>query len=110
MCAVLAEALHYVHEHGILHRDLKPSNVLFEPKRSETAADECLPLSDMTPKISDFGLAKFFEAQEDRTATGAILGTPAYMAPEQAEGRRNDVGPATDVYAFGATAVRPIKK
>jgi serine/threonine protein kinase len=101
LCAVLATAVHYVHDQGILHRDLKPSNVLFEPKKSETFAVDRCALGDVTPKISDFGLAKFYHGQ-DRTATGDILGTPAYMAPEQAEGRPDDVGPATDIYAIGA--------
>ena len=91
----LARAVHYAHQHGIVHRDLKPSNVLL----TETGK----------PKITDFGLAKKHDAAspgrqpgEALTASGAILGTPAYMAPEQAGGLRGGIGPATDVYALGA--------
>ena len=85
---VLARAMQVAHDHGILHRDLKPANVLL--------AD------DGTAKITDFGLAKKLdEVGQGRTRTGAIVGTPSYMAPEQAEAKK-DVGPAADVYALGA--------
>jgi serine/threonine-protein kinase len=84
----LAGAVHAAHEQDIIHRDLKPGNVLLT--------------ADGTPKISDFGLAKLLDAEETLTATDKILGTPNYMAPEQAEGRSKDVGPAADVYALGA--------
>src|SRR5262249_12828301 len=73
---------------GVLHRDLKPGNILLE--------------GDGTPKVADFGLAKRLDIEQGETRTGAIMGTPSYMAPEQAEGRTHDVGPATDVYALGA--------
>jgi WD40 repeat protein len=82
----LARAMQAAHEKGILHRDLKPANILL--------AD------DGTPKITDFGLAKKLDAA-GRTATGAIMGTPSYMAPEQAGGSK-DLGPACDVYSLGA--------
>jgi tRNA A-37 threonylcarbamoyl transferase component Bud32 len=82
----LARAVHYAHLQGVIHRDLKPANVL----RSQ----------DGTVKISDFGLAK--HERPELTATGAILGTPSYMAPEQAAGHSKAVGPPTDVYALGA--------
>jgi serine/threonine protein kinase/tetratricopeptide (TPR) repeat protein len=85
----LARVMQYAHERGIIHRDLKPSNVLL--------AD------DGTPKVTDFGLAKRFNDDSGRTATGQVLGTPSYMAPEQAAGESSKVGPATDVYALGAT-------
>ena len=86
----LARAMHYAHERGVVHRDLKPSNVLLQ-KNSEG------------PKISDFGLAKRLTAAvSGHTQAGAILGTPSYMAPEQAGGRTEQVGPAADVYALGA--------
>jgi WD40 repeat protein/tRNA A-37 threonylcarbamoyl transferase component Bud32 len=85
LAEMLARAVDHAHAAGVIHRDLKPSNVLL--------AD------DGTPKVSDFGLAK--RGDVDLTATGAVLGTPSYMAPEQAAGSRV-VGPAADVYAVGA--------
>ncbi len=84
----LARAIHVAHEHGIVHRDLKPANVLL------TAAG--------VPKIADFGLAKRVEADTSETRTGVILGTPSYMAPEQAGGSVRNIGPAADIYALGA--------
>lgn len=84
----LALAMQTAHDSGILHRDLKPSNVLLA--------------SDGTPKISDFGLAKHLDQSSAQTVSGAVLGTPSYMAPEQAAGRTRDIGPATDIYALGA--------
>jgi WD40 repeat protein len=80
--------MHYAHQRGIVHRDLKPGNVLLA--------------ADGTPKISDFGLAKQVEAADGQTQTGQIVGTPEYMAPEQATGQLRAVGPAADVYALGA--------
>ncbi|OAI40916.1 hypothetical protein AYO40_04030 [Planctomycetaceae bacterium SCGC AG-212-D15] len=84
----LAETIHTAHQRGIVHRDLKPANVL-------------LTLEGL-PKITDFGLAKRLDATSKNTSTGAILGTPSYMAPEQASGKVRAIGPATDVYALGA--------
>jgi serine/threonine protein kinase len=84
---VLARAIHFAHQHGIIHRDLKPANVLLT--------------QDGTPKITDFGLAKRIDVPADQTPTGAILGTPSYMAPEQARGQVKAIGPAADVYALG---------
>ena len=71
-----------------MHRDLKPANILLT--------------ANGTPKVADFGLAKSLEAGVDLTLAGVILGTPSYMAPEQAEGASRAVGVATDVYALGA--------
>ncbi len=89
LIAKLARALDYAHQRGIVHRDIKPANILL--------------MADGTPKITDFGLAKRLEAEgEGHTATGSILGTPSYMAPEQASGKTNEIGPRTDVYALGA--------
>ncbi|HVX15524.1 MAG TPA: serine/threonine protein kinase [Pirellulales bacterium] len=84
---LVAEAIHYAHRQGILHRDLKPSNVLIDE-------------SDQ-PRITDFGLAKRLGNDADQTISGAVVGTPSYMSPEQALGR-TPVGPATDVYSLGA--------
>jgi eukaryotic-like serine/threonine-protein kinase len=85
----LAQAIHYAHQQGILHRDLKPANVLVS--------------RDGTLKIADFGMAKLVvEGAAGATPSGAIVGTPSYMAPEQAEGLVADMGPATDVYGLGA--------
>jgi WD40 repeat protein/tRNA A-37 threonylcarbamoyl transferase component Bud32 len=84
----LARAVCHAHEKGIVHRDLKPGNVLL------TATGE--------PKVADFGLAKRIDTDSDLSRTGAILGTPGYMAPEQAAGKAKEVGPLADVWALGA--------
>jgi serine/threonine protein kinase len=93
----LARATEYAHQRGIVHRDLKPSNVLL-------AGGPELPLGHCIPKLTDFGLAKHLAAEPRAapTMTGEILGTPSYMAPEQAEGKVHEVGTAADVYALGA--------
>jgi eukaryotic-like serine/threonine-protein kinase len=88
LMATLARAVHAAHEAGIIHRDLKPSNILFG--------------SDGIPRITDFGLAKRLESDSRQTETGQIMGTPSYMAPEQASGHTKSVGPAADIYALGA--------
>jgi WD40 repeat protein len=82
----LADAIHYAHECGIIHRDLKPANIL---------------LQSGVPKITDFGLAKQRDGAVGLTASGVVMGTPSYMAPEQAQGKK-DVGPAADLYALGS--------
>jgi serine/threonine-protein kinase len=89
MVQLLAIAMSAAHQRGIVHRDLKPTNVLMT--------------ADGTPKITDFGLAKRLEEDSGQTRSGMVIGTPSYMAPEQAEGRTHDIGPISDVYSLGAT-------
>src|SRR5262249_11755817 len=84
----LARAIHQAHRLAIVHRDLKPANVLLA--------------ADGTPKVADFGLAKWLDVETGLTRTDHILGSPSYMAPEQAGGRSAAIGPAADVYALGA--------
>ena len=93
--------MEYAHQKGICHRDLKPSNILLQAPASGNAED--IGLATAIPKIIDFGLAKVFHGPSDDavTRTGAVFGTPKYMAPEQAQGRTHDVGPAADVHALG---------
>jgi WD40 repeat protein len=93
LAEALARAVHAAHEKGIVHRDLKPANVLF------TVWDPAAP--PHLPKIVDFGLAKKM-GEASHTHTGAVMGTPSYMAPEQAIGNRQAIGTATDIYALGA--------
>ncbi|MFI5457327.1 MAG: protein kinase [Isosphaerales bacterium] len=88
LVAELARAIHYAHQRGIVHRDLKPANVVLT--------------DDGVPKVTDFGLAKLMEREGGMTRTGDIMGTPSYMAPEQARGTSADVTPATDIYSLGA--------
>jgi len=118
----LAEALAHAHQHAILHRDVKPANVLLKPVKSDHASNEIgavdrtddaapstsnrmAPSFPFMPKLCDFGICKVFDEGDDgRTATQTdiVVGTAAYMAPEQATGKTSDIGPKTDVYGLGA--------
>jgi hypothetical protein len=108
--ARLADALHSAHEAGIVHRDLKPANILLhthskradDSKADTTVSDSGSLGLGFIPKVSDFGLVKFLDGTQEQTASGAVLGTPAYMAPEQAKGRTREISPRTDVYGLGA--------
>jgi tetratricopeptide (TPR) repeat protein len=84
----LARAMHVAHQQGIVHRDLKPANVLLT--------------LDGTPKITDFGLAKNVQTESIHSRSGSVMGTPSYMAPEQAAGHIGKIGPLSDVYSLGA--------
>ncbi len=125
----LARAMHYAHQNGVIHRDLKPANVLLERKleirnpeserkseirntKSQKDVEAAVSdfefrdsdfgsISDFTPKVTDFGVAKLLNDAAGPTRTGAFVGTPSYMAPEQAGGKA-EIGPETDVYALGA--------
>ncbi len=94
LIANVARAIDYAHKQGILHRDIKPSNILLDEHGNA--------------KVTDFGLAKFFHANDHLTRTGAILGTPSYMSPEQASGRSSQLGPASDVYSLGTVLYRAL--
>ncbi len=85
----VSEAIEYAHQRGVIHRDLKPANILLDQNGN--------------PRVTDFGLAKKVQGDSGLTGSGQIMGTPSYMPPEQAGGKRGDVGPAADVYALGAT-------
>ncbi len=85
----VADAVHYAHQQGVVHRDIKPANILLD--------------GTGRPRITDFGIAKRLEGDTALTATGQILGTPDYMSPEQARGRQQEIGPASDIFSLGAT-------
>lgn len=87
LLSLVSRAIHFAHQQGVLHRDLKPSNILLDEQGQ--------------PHVTDFGLARQVSGSVSLTKTGAILGTPAYMAPEQAAGNRGHVGPRSDVYSLG---------
>jgi hypothetical protein len=102
LAETLARAVHYAHQRGVVHRDLTPGNILLVSGGgvADAGADPPLPPQ---PKITDFGLAKLLVGGgPPLTQSGAVVGTPSYMAPEQAGGKPHQVGPAVDVYALGA--------
>jgi hypothetical protein len=84
----VARALHFAHRNGVVHRDMKPANILLDPEG--------------VPKVADFGIAKRLTANSALTLSGAVIGTPTYMAPEQAKGTSREVGAAADIYSLGA--------
>src|SRR4029450_1139256 len=88
LIAKVARTVHYAHEHGILHRDIKPGNILLDAKGE--------------PHLTDFGLARLLESESTVTRTWEVLGTPSYMAPEQAVGNNTAISKVTDVYGLGA--------
>jgi eukaryotic-like serine/threonine-protein kinase len=109
----LARTMEVAHQRGIVHRDLKPANILLARDGSQSSMtrqrdtdSSSLPEDHWSrttvPKIADFGLAKRTDDDSSQTQTGAILGTPSYMAPEQAGGKTREIGPAVDIYALGA--------
>ena len=98
LVAIVAAAVAHAHERGILHRDLKPGNILLQQRPGNTSEPDELGL---VPRICDFGLAKLLDQVSQETRSGVPIGSPDYMAPEQAAGRLRDHGPATDVYALG---------
>jgi WD40 repeat protein/serine/threonine protein kinase/Tfp pilus assembly protein PilF len=104
----LTLAMDHAHRQDVIHRDLKPANVLLAsggrqpPDGAQASGGLRPPLAGFVPKIADFGLAKRMDSAAGHTRTGAIMGTPSYMAPEQAGGKNKEVGPAADVYALGA--------
>jgi WD40 repeat protein/tetratricopeptide (TPR) repeat protein len=121
LLATVARAVHYAHQRGILHRDLKPANILLQDNRTRRDADRaggrgsegkeiCEPPPDprpsafdsFVPMITDFGLAKRVEKDRGLTQSGAIVGTPSYMPPEQARGQKGRLSTAADVYSLGA--------
>lgn len=106
MMAVIADAVEHAHQHQLIHRDLKPANILLTAAAAREACDDDDTVSvdeqrACQPKIADFGLVKSTSTDSGLTQTQAIMGTGAYMSPEQAWGRAREVGPPTDVHALG---------
>jgi WD40 repeat protein/serine/threonine protein kinase len=103
LVAIVGAAVAHAHQRGILHRDLKPGNILLQRvEASGPASDGARQALGHLPRICDFGLAKLLDELSHETFSGVPIGSPDYMAPEQAAGRLREHGPATDVYALGA--------
>jgi eukaryotic-like serine/threonine-protein kinase len=106
LVAAVAHAVHHAHQNGIIHRDLKPGNILLQattklPRESDSS--NAASQTPYEPQVTDFGLAKqLASTQQSLTQTGAIVGTPSFMPPEQAASKRGAIGPASDVYSLGA--------
>jgi tetratricopeptide (TPR) repeat protein/tRNA A-37 threonylcarbamoyl transferase component Bud32 len=100
--AQLARAMAVAHEHGIIHRDLKPANILLAAGQTMHPDSSGVRVSCPTCKITDFGLAKRLEDDSNQTKSGTLMGTPNYMAPEQARGETHEIGPLADLYSLGA--------
>jgi serine/threonine protein kinase len=104
---LLARAIQAAHQRGIIHRDLKPANILLQPEplteNWHVASGDAIEATQVygVPKINDFGLAKRIDDDDDPVRYGDIIGTPLYMAPEQAKGQFEEIGPATDIYSLG---------
>ncbi len=110
----LARAVQYAHDRDVIHRDIKPGNVLVCPSSDDhpltgtsnhdavTIQSEPIKHLDFQPKLTDFGLARLTNLDDRHTRTGTVIGTPAYMAPEQAQGKHQDVGTSADIYSLGA--------
>ena len=104
---LLARAVHAAHQRGIIHRDLKPANILLQPapltENWHAASGDAIDATQVygVPKVNDFGLAKRIDEDDEPLRYGDIVGTPLYMAPEQARGRIEAIGPAADIYSLG---------
>jgi serine/threonine protein kinase len=104
---LLARAVHAAHQRGIIHRDLKPANILLQPapltENWNVASGDALEVAQVygVPKVNDFGLAKRIDDDDEPGRYGDIIGTPLYMAPEQARGQTEEIGPAADIYSLG---------
>jgi serine/threonine protein kinase len=116
LTSTLADAVQHAHNRGVLHRDLKPANILLTSDSSSDSQDASSAAEPTWPMITDFGLARMVDDDQRITATGSILGTPAYMAPEQAAGDNSSAGGSADIYSLGAilyellTGKRPFQK
>src|SRR5262249_50725904 len=96
LVAMLARAIQFAHEHGVVHRDLKPANILVPTNYKDQKMDY------QRAKITDFGLARWLDRESSNTASNPVMETPSYMSPEQADPGRSRSAPASDIYSLGA--------